>query len=358
MNNSKNRKEVKTLKNVAIIGGTGYGAIELIRLLQTHEFMHVKQIISHSQHGEQIATIYPHLTKFFNNPMEELDIERLKEEVDIVFLATPAGVAKDLVPKFQESHLQCIDLSGDLRLSSQEQYEKWYKKDAAPQATLDEAVYGLSEIYKEQIKNAKILSNPGCFPTSALLGMIPAVEHRIISTETIIIDGKTGVSGAGGKQSPMTHYSGTNENVKPYKIGMHQHIPEIDQYLSGIANKPVTTTFTTHLIPMTRGLICTMYGRLEKEMTTAEVINMYQFYYESHPFIRIVEAGSFPTTKEVYGSNFCDIGLHVDERTNQLIVVSAIDNLVKGAAGQAIQNANLMNGWDEEHGLYQIPIYP
>ena len=352
------QRGVILLKDVAIIGGTGYGAIELIRLLQSHSYMNIKQIISHSQFGEKITSVYPHLTEFYDDPMEELNISRLKDEIDIVFFATPAGVAKDLVPQFQDSNVQCIDLSGDLRLHSREEYLTWYGKEAAPQETLDEAVYGLSEIFKEEIQKAKIISNPGCFPTSALLGLIPAVEHGILNNQSLIIDGKTGVSGAGRKQSAKTHYSETNENVTPYKIGKHQHIPEIDLYLSQIANENIATTFTTHLIPMTRGLICTMYGKLEKQVSTQDVIDLYQSFYETHPFVRVREAGAFPSTKEVYGSNFCDIGIHVDERTNQIIVGSAIDNLVKGAAGQAIQNANLMNGWDEKHGLYHIPIFP
>ncbi|MFD1849935.1 N-acetyl-gamma-glutamyl-phosphate reductase [Oceanobacillus bengalensis] len=346
------------MKEVAIIGGTGYGAIELIRLLGSHEYMHINKIISHSRYGERLAMFYPHLTEFYDDPMEELDIDRLKEEVDIIFFATPAGVAKDIVPKFCDSSVQCIDLSGDLRLQSRKVYETWYEKEAAPQATLDNAIYGLPEMYKEKIRNAKVISNPGCFPTSALLGLIPAIEHQIISPHSIIIDGKTGVSGAGGKATTMTHYSETNENVKPYKIGAHQHIPEIEQYLSAIATEEIKTTFTTHLIPMTRGLICTMYATLEKRVTTKEVIHLYQSYYEAHPFVRVREEGSFPTTKEVCGSNFCDIGIHVNERTNQIIIASVIDNLVKGASGQAIQNANLMNGWDEDHGLQNIPIYP
>lgn len=358
MNNSNNQRESFTLKNVAIIGGTGYGAVELIRLLQFHSHMQITKIISHSQHGEQLTSFYPHLAEFYNDPMEELDVDQLKEEVDIVFFATPAGVAKDLIPKFADSNVQCIDLSGDLRLESQEQYEKWYGKEAAPQEVLDKAVYGLSEIYKEQIKKAQILSNPGCFPTSALLGLIPSLEHGLISKQGIVIDGKTGVSGAGRKLSQSAHFSERNDNMTPYKIGKHQHIPEIDQYLSKTVNEPVATTFTTHLIPMTRGIICTLYAPLVKQVKTKDVIELYTSYYESHPFVRIREEGTFPSTKEVYASNFCDIGIVVDERTNQLIIESAIDNLVKGAAGQAIQNANLMNGWDEEHGLYQIPIYP
>jgi N-acetyl-gamma-glutamyl-phosphate reductase len=346
------------LKNVGIVGGTGYGAIELIRLLQNHEHMQLKKIFSHSQHGEQIAAIYPHLTDFIVDPMQELQTESLKDQVDILFFATPAGVAKEIIPQLTDSSIQCIDLSGDLRLDSPSEYESWYGKKAAPQELLDEAVYGLSEIYPEQIKQAKILSNPGCFPTSALLGLIPAIEHKIIQEKGIVIDGKTGVSGAGRTPTAMTHFSETNENIKPYKIGKHQHIPEIEQYLAAQAKTPITVAFTTHLVPMTRGLICTMYGQLAKETSTAEVIQQYQSYYENHPFVRVREEGLFPTTKEVYASNYCDIGIHVDKRSNQIIIASAIDNLVKGAAGQAIQNVNLMNGWEETHGLHTIPVYP
>ncbi|MFC4024592.1 N-acetyl-gamma-glutamyl-phosphate reductase [Oceanobacillus longus] len=346
------------MKNVGIIGGTGYGAIELIRLLQTHEHMQLKKIISHSQHGEQIAAIYPHLTDFIEDPMQELQIESLKDEVDILFFATPAGIAKEIIPQLAGSTIQCIDLSGDLRLGSPSEYEYWYGKKAAPKQLIDKAVYGLSEIYPEQIKQATIISNPGCFPTSALLGLIPALEKKVILESGIVIDGKTGVSGAGRTPTAMTHYSETNENIKPYKIGKHQHIPEIEQYLTAQAKEPITVAFTTHLVPMTRGLICTMYGQLAKETSTEEVIKQYQSFYENHPFVRVREEGSFPTTKDVYASNYCDIGIHVDQRSNRIIIASVIDNLVKGAAGQAIQNVNLMNGWEETHGLHTIPVYP
>lgn len=346
------------MKNVGIIGGTGYGAIELIRLLHNHEHMQLKKIISHSQDGEQIASVYPHLLEFFDKPMEALNLDQLKDEVDIIFFATPAGVSKELIPQLEDSDVQCIDLSGDLRLSSRENYKTWYKGEAAPQETLDKAVYGLPEIFREQIKQAKLISNPGCFPTSGILGLIPAIENKLINYKSIIIDGKTGVSGAGRKQSMMTHFSETNETIKPYKVGHHQHIPEIEQYLSELANDTVTTTFATHLVPMTRGIICTIYGQLAKDVQTEEVIELYKNYYESHPFVRIREKGTFPNTKEVYGSNFCDIGIHVDQRTNQIIIASVIDNLVKGASGQAIQNANLMNGWEEGHGLFTVPMYP
>ncbi len=346
------------MKKVAIIGGTGYGAIELIRLLHAHPRLKVTKVISHSQSGESLSAIYPHLLSLPIIQLEELEMSSLQEEADLVFLATPAGVAKDIVPELQHTSLQVIDLSGDLRLSMQIEYEKWYGKPAAPQAVLDEAVYGLPEIYKGDIQTANIISNPGCFSTSALLGLLPALEGKIIESDGIIIDGKTGVSGAGRTPTAATHFSETNDNVTPYKIGKHQHIPEIEQYLSKVIGEKVTTTFTSHLIPMTRGLICTMYANIKQEISTTKLIEFYQSYYKDRCFIRVLPEGQYPISKAVQGSNFCDIGLHVEQRSGKLVIVSAIDNLVKGAAGQAIQNANIMNGWEEDLGLHIIPIYP
>lgn len=346
------------MKKVAIIGGTGYGAIELIRLLHTHPHLEVTKVISHSQSGESLSSIYPHLLNLPIIQLEDLDIGSLKDEADIIFLATPAGVAKDIIPELQNTSLQVIDLSGDFRLPVQTEYEEWYGKTAAPQKSLDQAVYGLSEIYKADIEKAKIISNPGCFPTSALLGLLPAIESGIIEPKGIVIDGKTGVSGAGRTPTAATHFSETNDNITPYKIGKHQHIPEIEHYLSQAINEKVTAAFTTHLIPVTRGLICTMYATMKQELNTKKLIDLYQAYYKQKNFIRILPEGKYPVTKAVQGSNFCDIGLYADQRNGQLIIVSAIDNLVKGAAGQAIQNANIMNGWNEDLGLNIVPIYP
>jgi N-acetyl-gamma-glutamyl-phosphate reductase len=346
------------LKKVAIIGGTGYGAIELIRLLHTHPKLEVTKVISHSQSGQDLSSIYPHLLEVSDIKLETLHPESLANEVDLVFLATPAGVAKEIVPKLQDTNLQIIDLSGDLRLASQAEYKEWYGKEAAPQSTLDKSVYGLTEIYKEEVKQAQIISNPGCFPTSALLGLIPAMEAGIIDSRGIVIDGKTGISGAGRTPTAATHFSETNDSVSPYKIGKHQHIPEIAQYLSAVGKEAVNPTFTSHLIPMTRGLICTMYASIKQEITTEELLSKYRTFYEDQPFVRILPEGKYPATKAVQGSNFCDIGIYVDERSKQVIIASAIDNLVKGASGQAIQNANLMNGWEETLGLYTVPMFP
>lgn len=346
------------MKNAAIVGGTGYGALELIRLLHTHTEIKLVKVISHSQDGMAISSVYPHLKNMEDIALEILEIPALLQGIDIIFFATPAGIAKNIIPELADSGVQCIDLSGDLRLSSREQYKAWYKAEAASEGLLETAVYGLSEINRSQIKEATILSNPGCFPTAALLGLIPALQHEHIHTEGIIIDGKTGVSGAGKTPSIRTHFPETNDNLTPYKIGEHQHIPEIDQYLSEHSKEAVHATLTTHLVPMTRGIVCTMYGRLTDQQATERLIEEYQHFYEKDRFVRVLHASAFPSTKGVYGSNFCDIGLHVDTRTNQLIIISAIDNLMKGAAGQAIQNVNIMNGWDERNGLDHIPMYP
>ncbi|MDQ0256962.1 N-acetyl-gamma-glutamyl-phosphate reductase [Evansella vedderi] len=343
----------------AVVGGTGYGAVELIRLIDKHPHLQLNTVISHSQSGTEIEEIYPHLTNLIHITMDEWNIQKLAKIIDVVFFATPPGVSQKLVPECRQHGLQCIDLSGDFRLINPETYETWYAYSAAPQEYLNEATYGLTEIYGDDIKNSKLISNPGCYPTATLLALIPAVKQGWVKMDSIIIDGKSGVSGAGRKVSLATHFSEVNENLKAYKLGAHQHIPEIEQYLQQESKEPNTqVTFSTHLIPMTRGLMCSIYFDLTEKKTTEELINFYTEVYSNHPFIRIRPEGIFPATKEVSGSNYCDIGIHSDPRTGKVTIISVIDNLVKGASGQAIQNLNLMNGWDVRTGLLEIPIYP
>ncbi len=343
---------------VAVIGGTGYGAVELIRLLHNHPVVDLETVVSHSSVGSQLYETYPHLTNVIETPLEVLDIEKLSEKVQVLFFATPSGISKDLVPKFIENEITCIDLSGDFRLKSSETYEKWYHQPAADGKYLEKAVYGLSEINPDEIKNAKLIANPGCYPTATLLALIPALQHGIIQQQSIIIDAKSGVSGAGRGLSLGTHYGEVNENLKAYKLGAHQHIPEIEQTLHQACGYTSNVTFSTHLVPMTRGIMCTIYADLAEKISTKDVVRIYKEFYLDHPFVRIRESGVLPATKEVYGSNFCDIGFHADERTGKLTIVSVIDNLVKGASGQAIQNLNLMNGWDVRTGLLSVPVYP
>jgi N-acetyl-gamma-glutamyl-phosphate reductase len=346
------------IMKTAVIGGTGYGAIELIRLINKHPYLELGSVISNSQAGTTFSQSYPHTEGVVNHTLETFDAEKISSENDLVFLATPSGVSSNLVPQLVDKGMKVIDLSGDYRLRSQKEYETWYKHTAPEAKYLSQAAYGLSEVYSEKIKNASLIANPGCYPTAATLGLIPILKANKADYKTIIIDAKSGVSGAGRGLSLTAHYAEINENFKAYKLGAHQHIPEIEQVLSDESGEEITISFTTHLVPMTRGILCTMYVNLTEQITTEEVTKLYRKHYEQDPFVRIRPTGTVPATKEVSGSNFCDIGLHVDQRTNRLTIISVIDNLVKGAAGQAIQNANLLNNWDVRTGLIDIPIYP
>ncbi|WP_028559293.1 N-acetyl-gamma-glutamyl-phosphate reductase [Paenibacillus pinihumi] len=344
--------------NVAVVGSTGYGGVELIRLLEAHPLVEITSVISSSSAGAPIAEGFPHLTEIRTELLDGVDAAVISSKAELVFLATPAGVAAQLTPQMLEAGLKVIDLSGDLRLKSAALYEQWYKKPAAEPVLLEQAVYGLAEVYGSDVQGEALISNPGCYPTATLLGLIPAVAAGWIDPATIIIDAKSGVSGAGRGASLGTHYSELNENFKAYKINKHQHIPEIEQVLARVTGKPVVTTFTTHLVPMTRGIMCTMYATISGEHSTQAFIDLYRRYYEGRKFVRVRPEGQWPSTKEVSGSNYCDIGFAVDERTGRVTIVSVIDNLVKGAAGQAIQNLNLMMGWDEALGLNFVPVYP
>lgn len=341
-----------------IIGGTGYGAIELVRLINKHPYLNIGSVFSNSQAGASFSEIYPHITDVIDQPLEIFDIESLCNKNDMFFLATPSGISKNLVPQLIEKGIMCIDLSGDFRLRSGEEYERWYKHSPSHEMLLSQATYGLSEIYSEKIQSAMLVANPGCYSTASLLGLLPIIKTNIADLNSIIIDAKSGLTGAGRGLTLTSHYAEINENVRAYKLGEHQHIPEIEQVLRDETGKQITITFSTHLIPMSRGIMCSMYMNLKEYLSTEDVIQMYTHFYEKHPFVRVRPMGNVPSTKEVLGSNYCDIGLYVDQRTNRLTIISVIDNLVKGASGQAIQNANIMNGWDERTGLEDIPMYP
>ncbi|GAA5416009.1 N-acetyl-gamma-glutamyl-phosphate reductase [Paraliobacillus ryukyuensis] len=346
------------MTNVAIIGGSGYGAAELVRLLHIHPYAKLTAIISHSKQGTDFSTVYPHMNQIADQTMEQLDVKKLSETIDLVFFATPSNVSKTIIPDFLASGITCIDLSGDFRLHSPAVYQQWYQAEAAAEEYLHQAVYGLSEINAASVRSAKLIANPGCYPTAALLGLIPVTEKELIEPNSIIIDGKTGVSGAGRSLSQHVHFAEMNENVKAYKLGSHKHIPEIEQALQEYIAADIQLTFTPHIVPMTRGIMVTCYAKLTENITTAQIETIYHTFYQQHPFVRVRADGEVPTTKEVYGSNYCDIAIHVDERTNRLTIISVIDNLVKGAAGQAIQNMNISNGWDQTTGLQHAPIYP
>ena len=353
--------EIKSNDNilrVAIVGSTGYGGVELIRFLLGHPKVRITSVISSSSAGAWISEGFPHLQEIVVDRLDDVDMDVIKSKADLVFTATPSGISAALAPRLLEAGLKVIDLSGDFRLKSGEIYETWYKHKPAEARFIDQAVYGLAEVFGEEVKGEDFISNPGCFPTATLLGLVPAITAGWIESDSIIIDAKSGVSGAGRGTSLTTHYAEINENLKAYKINKHQHIPEIEQVLSRVAGREVITTFTTHLIPMTRGIMCTIYAKLTSKRSEAELVEMYRQYYKGRRFVRINEVGKWPATKEVTGSNYCNIGFSVDERTGRVTIISVIDNLVKGAAGQAIQNLNLMMGWDETLGLELSPMYP
>lgn len=349
---------MSTRIRAAIIGSTGYGGVELIRLLLTHPQVEIASVVSSSSAGAPIAAGFPHLNQIVTDRLDGVDVGLLKEKADVVFLATPHGVSAEMAPKLLDAGLKVIDLSGDFRLSSGEVYEQWYKHKPADAAYLNKAVYGLAEVFGDEVRGRDFISNPGCYPTATLLGLVPMLASGWADPKSIIVDAKSGVSGAGRGLSLTSHYAEINENFKAYKVNKHQHTPEIEQVLSRVAGQDVVVTFTTHLVPMTRGILCTMYMNLQEARSEEEIWGAYRSYYEGRRFVRIRERGVYPATKEVYGSNYCDIGLSLDERTGRLTVISVIDNLVKGAAGQAVQNLNLMMGWDEAAGLAFSPVYP
>ncbi|ALS24458.1 N-acetyl-gamma-glutamyl-phosphate reductase [Paenibacillus naphthalenovorans] len=349
---------MSTKLRAAIVGSTGYGGVELIRLLLAHPHVAITSVISSSNAGASIADGYPHLNQILTDKLDAVDVDLIREKADVVFLATPHGVSTELSPKLVDAGLKVIDISGDFRLKSGRDYEAWYKHKAADPAYIARAVYGLAEVFADEIRGAEFISNPGCYPTATLLGLAPIAASGWMDPKSVIADAKSGVSGAGRGLSLTVHYSEINENFLAYKVNKHQHTPEIEQTLSRLAGEEIVMTFTTHLVPMTRGILSTIYVNLKERRSEDEIFDLYRKYYEGRRFVRIRDKGKYPATKEVWGSNYCDIGLSLDPRTGRLTIISVIDNVVKGAAGQAVQNLNLMMGWDEATGLAFTPVYP
>ncbi len=342
---------------VGIIGATGYTGVELLRLLLHHPEVEVTALTSQKYAGVPIGQVFPSLTKHLQLKCEELSVEEISKKTDFIYTAVPHKTAMETVPLFYRMGKKVVDLSADFRLKDPEVYERWYQKHTASDL-LSESVYGLPELHRDKIRNARIVGNPGCYPTGALIGLIPLIKKGLITPEGIVVDSKSGVSGAGRDVVLESLFCEVNEGVKAYKIFAHRHTPEIEQELSLLAQKKIAVTFVPHLIPMDRGVLTTLYVQLTKKMKTEELLNAFQECYEGEPFVRIYPKGKLPNTKDVRGSNFCDIGAVVSEADGRAVVVAAIDNLVKGASGEAIQNMNIMLGYPETMGLDMVPLFP
>ncbi len=347
--------------NVGIAGATGYVGIELIHILLNHPKVKIVYAAAQSHAGVPLAQVYPHLQSLIDLECSALDAKEMVKHCDVILTALPHGHALQLALPILEAGKKLVDLGADFRLKNPVSYEKWYHHLPAPLELLERAVYGLPELgYRNKIKNADLIANPGCYPTCSTLGCMPAIAAGIIKTEGIILDAKSGKSGAGRGLALSSLFCEVAENFKAYGVaGSHRHTPEIEQVLGGIAGHPVIVQFTPHLLPIVRGLLVTAYLPLKQEVSDEEVWKLYAHAYKDEPFIRLCQLGEFPQTANVRGSNYCDIGLQVDKRTRKLIVISCIDNLVKGAAGQAVQNMNLMFNLPETMGLsYLCPAYP
>jgi N-acetyl-gamma-glutamyl-phosphate reductase len=342
---------------VGIIGATGYTGVDLLRLLLNHPQVDVTALTSQKYAGVPIDQVFPSLKKYLQLKCEELKVEEISKKTDFIFTAVPHKTAMETVPLFYRQGKRVVDLSADFRFKDAGVYERWYQKHTSTDL-LSESVYGLPELHREKIQNAKIVGNPGCYPTGALLGLVPLVKKGMISLEGIVIDSKSGVSGAGRDVVLESLFCEINEGVKAYKIFEHRHLPEIEQELSEMVRKKVAVTFVPHLIPMDRGILTTLYLVLTKKWKTEEVLDTFQEHYQKEPFIRICPRGKLPNTKDVRGSNYCDIGVKVNESDSRAVIVTAIDNLVKGASGEAVQNMNIMLGYPEGMGLEMLPLAP
>ena len=343
---------------VGIIGSTGYAGGELARLLLQRDDIEIKWYGSRSYIGQKYASLYPNMYKIVDEECMDDNMKELAGQVDVVFTATPQGLCASLVDEEILSKVKIIDLSADFRIKDVSVYEEWYKLTHASPQFLEEAVYGLPEVNRERVKQARLIANPGCFPTCSFLSVYPLVKEGLVDPDTIIIDAKSGTSGAGRGAKMDSLYCEVNENIKAYGVGTHRHTPEIEEQLGYAAKEDVRISFTPHLVPMNRGILATEYATLTKQTTYEEVKAVYDKYYKEEKFIRVLDEGICPETKWVEGSNYVDINFKIDPRTNRIIMMGAIDNLVKGAAGQAVQNMNLMFGLPESEGLELVPMFP
>jgi len=345
------------MTNIAIVGASGYTGVELARLLVPHPGVKMTCLTSRQHAGLPFSEVFPSMRRQLDLVCDPVDIKLICSKADLVFTALPHKTAMEVVPLFLDAGKKVIDLSADYRLHDADLYVDWYQPHSSPQL-LQEAVYGLPELFRDKINGARLIANPGCYPTSVALALAPLLTQNSLDIDTLIIDSKSGVSGAGRVAKEGSLYCEVNESFKAYGVATHRHTPEIEQTLSELAGEKVTVSFTPHLLPVNRGILTTCYATLTPFMSTQTVLSLFEDYYVKEPFVRVLPVGMLPDVGYVRGSNYCDIGVVCDERTGRVVVVSAIDNLVKGAAGQAVQNMNILLGLEETTGLNQVGLFP
>ena len=341
-----------------IIGATGYAGGELVRLLLNHKEAEIAWYGSRSYVDQRYSSVYQNMFQIVDAKCLDDNMEQLAKEVDVIFTATPQGLCASLINEEILSQAKVIDLSADFRIKDRKTYEQWYNLEHKAPQFIEEAVYGLCEINREDIKKARLIANPGCYPTCSTLSIYPLLKEGIIDGNTVIIDAKSGTSGAGRSAKVANLYCEVNENIKAYGVATHRHTPEIEEQLGYASGKEVVINFTPHLVPMNRGILATEYATLKKDVTYEEVKAIYDSYYKNEKFVRVLDKDVCPETRWVEGSNYVDVNFKIDKRTNRIIMMGAMDNLVKGAAGQAVQNMNLMFGLKETEGLELVPMFP
>ena len=342
---------------VGIVGGTGYTGVELLRLLAAHPEVEIQAITSRSENGLAVADMYPNLRGHLDIAFSEPDLAVLKK-CELVFFATPNGIAMTMARALIDAGVKVIDLAADFRIKDIAEWSKWYGMEHACPELVEKAVYGLPEVNRADIKNAQLIANPGCYPTAVQLGLLPLIEKGLVDTQSLIADAKSGVSGAGRTAAVSTLQAESSENFKAYGVAGHRHLPEIKQGLALANNADVGLTFVPHLVPMIRGIEATCYAKLNDKNMAEQLQSMYEAHYADEPFVDVMPVGSLPETRSVRGANFCRIAVHVPQGGDTVVILSVIDNLVKGAAGQAVQNMNIMCGLNESAGLTAIALVP
>lgn len=343
---------------VGIIGATGYAGLELVRILKQHPQAEIVWYGSRSYVDEKYSKIFGNMVKIADAKCLDDNMDQLAQEADVIFTATPQGFCASVISEDILKNTKIVDLSADFRIKDVNIYEQWYGIEHKAPQYIDEAVYGLCEINRKDIKDARIIANPGCYTTCSILTAYPLVKEGIIDADTLIIDAKSGTSGAGRGAKTANLYCEVNESIKAYGVASHRHTPEIEEQLGYAAGRPLVLNFTPHLVPMNRGILVTAYAKLTRDISYEEMKAVYEKYYGEEKFIRLLDSGVCPETRWVKGSNYVDINFKIDKRTNRVIMMGAIDNLVKGAAGQAVQNMNILFGLDEDTGLDLVPMFP